>query len=260
MLVADCSSSLEPCFSKLQSVLKNAYTSLCEVCDVGVGVYAENFQKISSPSPYRKETHDTIESLKPAFKSDLCKALCYAADCLDASSECEKHVFVFTDGAYDGDDPYSAAKELEGAGITLHAIGFSGKNGCLEKELKALTGGRFAHSFDSAAYLDAVFEGRRQRPVCTCKTDDICIEAEAPSSGAFCKVNVKIDGLCPCSGYAFCVKLMLGDELISEKYVRTPKGNPAPTFVTFIIPEQLLSRARCAKELRAYVISNPIYL
>lgn len=220
MLLADCSSSLSPCFDKLRSTVKNTYLALSKDYDVGVGVYAENFQKLSSPAPFNERTAELLDTLAPAYKSDLRCGLYQAADCFDLSNGGEKHLLVFTDGGFDGDEPYTAADELADAGIKLHAIGFSGHNNCFDDALSRLTGGAFVHSFDASSYIDSVFKKHPSHHH-SC-SGDICITAEIPCFKPFRKINVHLQSGCGCAPTALCVKLMLGDKLISEKYVSSP--------------------------------------
>ncbi len=266
MLLVDCSSSLAPCFDKLQSTLENTYRTLCRHCDVGVAVYAEKFQKIASPASYRESISETLQNLKPAYNSNLCDALYSAADCFDLSVGGRKLIIVFTDGGFDGKAPYECARELECAGIEVHAIGFSGRFECLAENLQKLTGGAFARFCDCASYIDALFPYNQNNqnnqnctsvPHCDPCVNVINIEACAPDFKGFCTVNVQISGSYTCGACALCVKLMLGRKIISEQYLLVESGG-LPATVSFIVPEDMLSCECGSSQLCAQVFGNPI--
>lgn len=261
MLLADCSSSLAPSFEKLKNALQNAYLTLSERHRVGVGVYAENFQKLSSPNFYKKETAELLSNLKPAYKSNLRDALYCAADCFDLSDDCRKIIFIFSDGGYDGGEPFDAACELLSAGIELHAIGFTGAIDCLDENLNKLTNGAFAHSHDAASYIDTVCPRQNEcanEATSTCCNREICIEAQTPCFDGFYTVNVRINGGCNCNAAALCVKLMLGNDTVSEKYIYSQQGRSFPSVVTFIVPERVLPREYDISRLHAHITGNPI--
>lgn len=270
MLLADCSSSLAPCFETLKNVLQNTYSSLCKNYSVGVGVYAETFQNICAPDVYKKEISDVFQNLKPAYKSNLRDALCGVADCFDLSKNNRKAIIVFTDGGFDGADPFCTAEDIRSAGIELHAIGFTGAIDCLYENLNKLTNGACADSDNAAPYIDSAFadkecgefeetEEQSTETSCNCCNREIFIEADVPYSEGYYTVNVQINGSsCCCNASALCVRLILGRRILSEKFIYAERGRTIPATVTFIVPEYLLPTERDVARLHAQVYGNPI--
>ncbi len=261
MLLVDCSSSLAPCFDKLKNTLQSVYTAFSQSCLVGVGVYAENFQKISAPDVYKNELYEILGALKPAYKSNLHDALYGAADCFDLLKCGRKLIIIFSDGGYDGDEPFDAACELSSAGIELHAIGFSGGVECFAENLTKLTNDAFVRSCDAAAYINSLlYETERSTYDMShnCCNEEICIIAETPNFGGFYTVNVQIGGACPCNAKALCVRLMLDETAISEKFLYVQRNESLPSVVTFIVPQSAIPNGRNINQICAYVWGNTI--
>ena len=266
VILCDCSSSMEPCFSKLKNSLSNSYRSLCERYDVGVAVFAENFQSVTPISGYDDFAASVFSNLAPAYRSNLANALTCCGDMFDFSSDCEKNILLFSDGCCDKRDAINSVLQLNSVGVKVFSVGFSGKHGIEESFLRELANGCYAPSHELSSFITGFnkkITTASDNSSCSCCNDSVFVNCDDICIDNFTDVfvNLSINNI-PCNNsVALTVHLVLNTRILATKQLILSDENSCSSRkienIKFSLPNSLIGEITNCISARAEITLLP---